>query len=31
MHEIIFDEKAIEFLNKLPKEIRERILENRVF
>lgn len=25
MHEIIFDRKAIEFLNKLPKEIRKRI------
>ena len=24
MHEIIFDKKAIEFLKKLPKEIRKR-------
>ncbi len=26
-YEIIFDEEAIEFLNKLPKEIRERIFK----
>lgn len=25
IYEIIFDEEAIEFLNKLPKEIKERI------
>ena len=25
MYEVIFDEEAIEFLNKLPKELRERI------
>ena len=25
MYEIIFDEEAIEFLNKLPKKIKERI------
>lgn len=25
MYEIIFDEKAIDFLNKLPKEIKSRI------
>jgi mRNA interferase RelE/StbE len=25
MYEIIFDNEAIEFLNKLPKEIKERI------
>lgn len=25
MYEIIFDEKAIEFLNKVPKELKERI------
>lgn len=25
MYEVIFDEEAIEFLNKLPREVRERI------
>ncbi len=24
MYEVIFDEKAVEFLNKLPKELRKR-------
>ena len=27
MHEIIFDEEAIDFLNTLPKEIKERIFK----
>lgn len=30
MYEIIFDEEAIEFLNQLPKEIKERIYDKLI-
>jgi len=30
MYEVIFDDEAIEFLNKLPKEVKERIWDKLI-
>ncbi|MBS3176790.1 type II toxin-antitoxin system RelE/ParE family toxin [Candidatus Woesearchaeota archaeon] len=31
MYDVIFDDEAIEFLNKLPKEIKERMFNKIIF